>query len=395
MGFTPRPFRSPRGFQFPCRCALERSRKEIRETLRDGEVKCLLLHTHAVHYLKGHFKTWLAAKRIGDAFAPGLEIKAVINLIDNVFANSARTMAKGWPLTLPQLFLWRDIEQTMSEVVATQFSRPRKSRMCTDFYVFAIRHPTKTLTKLVHGLIADRSEPRIYMSYSISDTRNRLQAGRGDRDRASELLNQNRHFREHFAEALIAFDPGTIDERPLFAKAAAGDGISVEIDGRDLLAGGDLWPLGFPDDMLCNYKFDSLKFKASHVLGALEALTLDTAEVVPGETEVAGQLIDRYITSRDYDLIDQSHAVIAFRPTVWGQWSVGVRAELEFAKGKGRPVLVIKDPADPPPNVKGAFSPRLDPVEIVEKEVGDAKKRVAAFEEGVTKLRAAIAHTYR
>jgi hypothetical protein len=58
--------------------------------------------------------------------------------------------------------------------------------------------------------ISSRSTPRIYLSYPISKP---IKAWRDRSDRS--LVDQINHFRHFFSKEAVAFDPITINERPI------------------------------------------------------------------------------------------------------------------------------------------------------------------------------------
>lgn len=406
------------------------------------QITCAFLNTHATHLLTGKFKSWLSVARLPDVIsARKFDVRAVVHLIDNIFV-LREVNGPEWPLTLPQLLMWRDVEQTMSEALAGQFFSKDVRSYRQRIFMMSVNHETDTFANLVRALIGPnlpaRETQRVYLSYTMTSVRKAI--GSGNRAEGLAMLEENLAFRRHFNERFIAFDPATIDELPLISAAeavcpesalksalAADDAKAiaakakdvveeaakkhaaiaalsaalaeekpsaieaqacavlrmntseVELDCRSLKDGGQLWPLMYPDAVLSEQRLQRVRFPAEHITEVLHALMLDKASVAAGEAN--DRLMDIHVEERDYHLVDQSDAVIAYRPTIGGQWSSGVDREIHRAQISGRPYIVMRDVDDPPLSKIGPFATRIPAADTKIANLSDPSVRMKTFED--------------
>lgn len=340
-------------------------------------IRCVFIHTHLTNLMTGHFRSWVGSADYANLF-PGVEIKKIIHLIDNVYTCQCRVAADGYPYTLDQLMIWRDNEQMATEILAgllfggtAQFENSK---------VIAVNHCLRTIA----DVLFKEQKHELYMAYPISKirdvellrqtfpntpidsitdaqlaklppsvTRNidnllRLKSALAPEfptamlaDILQSLQRQNQEYRTFFTEEFIAYDPSTIDEVPLVDKATqAGDQTSVK------LLPSDCWPL------ICE---PAARMAGGDLLcekGELEIATSEIRELrVPnaGDRDAFWTSINRQVRSRDFRLIEQSHGLVAYRPTLGGRWSTGVRQEIDYVyRHLKKPFYVIKDKHDAP-----------------------------------------------
>jgi hypothetical protein len=330
--------------------------------------RCIFIHTHLTHFMTGHIRSWLgcANRQLFD----GLNIRKIINLIDNVYSCQREVQNDGYSFSLSQFTTWRDIEQMVTEAIATILF-PGQSQFETS-KVIAINHCLHT----VADAIFSETKPQIYMAYPISKIRdiallahkfgnitieeldeNAVKNFIGD-ERESYYLKllkeslqkelsqqtlgnvieylqgQILHFRQSFSSRFVAYDPSTIDEVPLIAEVATlPEAGKVSIDPRDR------WPLTCePQHRLAGRDvFSSADDRIEILASQIREL------LIPGTQAAKKTSIERQIRSRDFRLIEQSQGLVAYRPTMGGRWSGSVLKEIEHVRRLKRPFFVIKD----------------------------------------------------
>lgn len=219
-----------------------------------------------------------------------------ITIIEDVDAVKKRLQAEAnfdRPLTLKDIIVWREEEILASELMAALVGCPH--------YVVARNHSPNLILQLMY----ESTKPRAYASFPISLVK--------DQPDVEKRINQ---FREEIKNHLIIFDPYTIAEKRLEFELNMIDAQAqyVEIE-----------TLGEP------YKLSAQEIR----------------EILPD--------IDGQIVARDYKLIEQSHAVVAFVPEVGGLPSIssGVEREIQYAYDRTKDVFVIgESDRDPSPFLK-------------------------------------------
>lgn len=332
-------------------------------------------------------------------FSPDL----FVNIFDNVYSVQARI--RDYPFRLIELLRWRDIEKLATDVLAslvitdTNRIRERPDHMPKYKYerspIVAIRHPLE----MIYRLVSDEKVPRIYMAYPISEPRRRQQKT-GNQD----LIHQINKFRKSMSHHFVAFDPVTIDERPIkllwdrFAESKRklksstlkkskllAEFKTMAIGDVDLeLKESDLWSATKTEyqDMMCgplNHYRKALRPASAHGKKT-KPDTPVTFRLPAGEIRRAveekqfwagtakGGEIDNQIVRRDYRLIDQSDCVVIYRPTMnrSNEWQLGgTRSEYQYAKDSGKPALVIWDKADGPLE-DPPFNTKVNPMDVLE-----------------------------
>lgn len=342
----------------------------------------VFIHTHLTNFVTGHFRSWVGMAGTPTLFA-NLEIEMIINLIDNIHVcRSVIHSRGGFPLTLDQIITWRDAEQMVSEILAGHLPNPESGLDDSGFVlrkskVIATDHCVRTVADLLL-----EHKPQIYTAYPISKIRDidylikifgnniaelpgeagileRVQGEIDDKrayadlatslskgfrtfsEARQELATQNLEFRSFFSNKCIAYDPGTIDEGPLLSKAQNRHRGNIAITRKDS------WPL------LCE---PSLRLAGEETLPEQPSVKIPVKEIrdlqVP--TEEAGKpgiqsTIGRQVRSRDLRLIEQSDGTIAYRPTLGGRWSTGVKVEYEHCMMLNKPFFGILDTSDASP----------------------------------------------
>lgn len=261
--------------------------------------------------LKDNFEQ--VTKQIDDASASS-NIR-VITLIDDIFVVwktiiSREDMYPDTQLRLREISAWRSLEILQSESVASNLMNPNSQQITS--YLFAIRHPLESLYNLI-----ERPKPRVgYLSFPITATR--------DIPEHVREINQFRNEATKIAHANkgLFLDPVMIDEMLLdlaLKKQGETDYIELKkderwpIDPSPLIDDSQLWPIKIPTNQIKEVKND----------------------------------ISNNVTARDYKLIDCSKMVAAYRPSLGGKESTGVKAELGYAVQLGKlPLTYIPEAAN-------------------------------------------------
>jgi len=278
--------------------------------------------------------------------------------------------------------------------------------------IFSVKQPAQSLV----SYISDRSTSRVYLSYPISEPIRAL------RDRADpSLIDQINHFRRFFAGAVVAFDPITINERPIqmalndfklrekeerrkimddidgwirdtLACVATGDresassllqnlhrsclALNSELQDRDIeLRLGHLWPTSNQPKTISPFESpETISIKRSEID---EVITADQTK----------SEIDRQIRFRDLRLINQSDCIVVYRPGVSGKdWSTGTFVECKHAQDTGKAVIVLSEKNDAKPT--GPFDHKLHTQDVIAlDDAADEKSRAAAFAHALARVK--------
>jgi hypothetical protein len=149
------------------------------------------------------------------------------------------------------------------------------------------------------------------------------------------LAKQNNEYREFFSREFIAYDPSTIDELPLLDK------LKWKVSHNSItLTSADCWPVGCTaDHRISGRDIFANDTEINIPLNQIEELNVP----IITDSRKAQTSIQRQVRSRDFRLIEQSKGLIAFRPTLGGRWSGGVRGEIEHVyRHLKKPFYVIK-----------------------------------------------------
>ncbi len=233
----------------------------------------------------------------------------IVTLIDDVYCVRDRIhRGRHTSFSIAELVQWRAEELLVGDLLA----RAIDSANPPPNYVIAVKHPVAMLAELLFGQVPPL---RVYTSYSITDTRN----NRHQR----KIID---YFRQKISKrsSLVVFDPLTIDELPPLIRAARSrkkqKTISYHVSRAD-----DRWPIA----------------QTKALASDRDVQSKQVLRVPLPEAQYARGAVDAQVADRDYRLIDQSHAVVVFRPTLGGRraLSQGVHAEVEYASHVGRPIV--------------------------------------------------------
>ena len=230
------------------------------------------------------------------AFAPDM----VITIIDDVDAIKLRLdslkghsqLPRDVNYTLKDIIVWREEEVLVSDLLASVLEVPH-------FVMGAWLEPGITVApqQPLYRLIFQADTKRAYASYPISGARNK-----------AVVWNRVNQFRKLVHTNLTAFDPLSIDERRLagiltgaLSADPGADTISIDVRGE---------PLDLP--------------------------VREVQEVLP---DIEGQIV-----ARDYKLIDQSDAVVAYFPRDEDGSPIiagGVQSEIEHAAAATKEIVIV------------------------------------------------------
>lgn len=265
----------------------------------------LLLHT--VYYRKRNFFSALSYDMI-DEFNPTV----AISLIDDFYDVSASIREREQEIRTEsamshgEVLQWRNVELMMTDFLTSQLPSVEKH------FVVAKKHPPE----MVRRLLFERNRLRLYSAYPMRNTRT-----------TSDRIRELNSYRERLGEEFTVFDPATIDERPIMSRNT--------VDGED-------------------YIVDQVD---SEVLLKRQPVAYDRSE--PAELEAYPpdvsihdflehvETIDQSIERRDFRLIDQSDAMIGYRPNWSGEGvSSGVSSEADHARRTNTPAYVVHKEED-------------------------------------------------
>ncbi len=291
------------------------------------DVAFLTFHAIAYHTISREFFSPVNVAELGRQLLDrGLRVETVITLIDDVYDVISRLRAPGqlfdlgpllgadrslrsWLVAhfeLLRLFDWRAQEILASEELARQVGAPH--------YVLATKHPVE----VGDALIATNKVP-VYLSHPILEIRRLQQVGNRETARAAIEEIQALSLRLVDSARLVPVMPTTIDE----LRTATQDGISVpQLTERWPYFVGRALHVPPPADAPAN---------PLDAPGAWETLSSDPAAAAAISTSLTlmNDWIAMQIGARDRKLIEQSKAVIVYRPYFNGALSKGIMAELD------------------------------------------------------------------
>jgi hypothetical protein len=384
--------------------AYDEFRAAVTQLMASGTAKYIFVHTHLAHFILGHYRSWLAIRKYDNVFEElGIDIRYVINLIDNIYTCRANIREGGYPYTLDQIITWRDIEHMMTEILSGRLVKGPS--IYNRSKVVAVNHCVRTLADLITD-----ANPQLYLAYPISKLRNAARISKlypetpinelvykpaiseqdknfllslsGEftdstlEDAHRQLATQVDEFRRFFSARFVAYDPGTIDEMPLIyradaAKEESGEEFSVSLD-----------------DFFSEICPPALRLSGGDILSERELLPIPKKEVE--ELRVSPQSgdyrhstsIQRQVRSRDFRLIEQSQALIAYRPTLGGRWSRGMYEEiLHVSHHLHKPFFIIKDKKDSILQEESTLGRGWGPEHLIERDLSKVEYRLQAFEE--------------
>lgn len=242
-------------------------------------------------------------------------IAAIITLIDDVFDCQQRLCAaRGRRLLDPprnleesllqllQLLHWRKQEILISKSLA---------RACgKELAVYGAKHSVDNFLRML-----DKDTLSVYLSHPISDVRQAYKSG--ETSVVSAFTEEYRKHLEMLQTRFVVFEPTSIDEYRFAVGASLGR--RWPLDGDIPAEAQLLWTK--PQPCRSDYIFPSGWEDDNRALN-------ENAQPL---VAYVSDLIDRHTTGTDYQLIDQSNLVYAFRPLAYGRASTGVEKELKYA----------------------------------------------------------------
>lgn len=264
---------------------------QILSKLKDEDPKHAFLSIHHIFYRYSSFFSPVEWDLIKE-FQPDI----FITLIDDLYSIWKRIKFRNEEspseshFCLRELSSWRSAEILMTDLLAKSLSSSKK---IIRNYIVAVKHPAQML----HGLIFKPEKLIVYTAFPITSTR-------GKPEKVDEINN----FRIKLHEKFIVFDPITIDEdilRILLGKQSS-------IKGTLLVGEKDRWPIPHGWS-LCKDVDYPIELEAN---GALEVV----------------QDLKDHIMLRDYRLIEQADCLAGYRPYYEHQRSLGMFAEMTYAR---------------------------------------------------------------
>jgi hypothetical protein len=255
-----------------------------------------------------------------------------VTLIDDVYTKWSRTERRAGQLdwrgrpTLEQLISARRAEIFLGDILA----RNLRSDSTLGNYVLAVRHPARTLSRLVFG---SRSLLRIYWSFPISEPR-RMQSN-GDSSGIDEITRFLSHAAAFEREnPCVCFCPLTIDELPLTSLLSTDLPPSETVEFRAELRW-NVRDFYGRDEILLS---DDTSFPSPLLLRREQVV--DVQGMIPAD-----------VRTRDYRLVMQSQRLVVFNPFFGGKLSRGVDSEIRCATALAIPVEIYQDPNHDPDNL--------------------------------------------
>jgi hypothetical protein len=251
----------------------------------------------------------------------------IITFIDDAYFVRERIHRGGYKsFTLSELVLWRAEEMLIGDLLARTINPDQPP----PNFLVSVKHPAEMLAKLLFKQPSNGNQvenARVYLSYSITDTRNN--------ERFRKIIDS---FRERMHKtSCAAFDPLTIDELPPVLRVPTKKNKVYRYDASNPQ---HRWPILNPKKVLG--ADDDLHYPISFPFDELR----DVREA-----------IDAQVRARDIRLVDQAHFLVVYRPTFVGpggnpspKLGSGVQGEVDYAAATGCPtVWYIKKGADPLP----------------------------------------------
>ncbi len=370
------PDAAPNMVHFEVERNLAACKAKLSECLSKEPCK-VLLHTHMTYWQRGSCSSWVnavGAPRVHDLLS-GVNLVKVVTLIDNMFDTWTKLDVAHYDIKLMDILNWRSVELLVSDIFAVMHARENKS----------ILVPVRSSMKNIHNIIfSDRR--KVYLCFSISEIR-RLRDAKGPkarerRSQGEDLLAQNLEFRRAIEDEFAVFDPTGIDELPLgflAARKSAKSAEDVEIS-RD-----KLWPGTYPDLWLASSSDEIASIPAHEIAEVCNEVRSETKTLVEAQLRV-----------RDYRLIDQSNALIAYRPSISGlskgeklRVSKGCEEEIGHVARSPRdlkkPFAIIKDPTDGELS-QGALNYGYKHALVAGHSLNTADGRRAAIAEAIQKI---------
>lgn len=202
----------------------------------------------------------------------------LVTLIDDIYdvASAIASRDVTDSLRLREIATWRAVELLVGDFLARETEKQN--------FVVAVKHPVSVLQRLVF----ERHRKIVYCAFPISRTRATAES-RAEIDLFKSRLRES---------GVTTFDPVTIDDLVLLHSLKQTEDEAPEVVVRD----GDRWEL----------TDEPLLIDGRPPTHAGSKRTFDRAEI-----EEATRDVQRQVVTRDFRLIEDSQAVVAYRPN-WG-----------------------------------------------------------------------------
>jgi hypothetical protein len=303
-------------------------------------IKLVFAHTHLTYFLQGTIRSWLSAIPFSEVITEPLELERIVVLTDNVFYHQHETTTKKTHISISDLSAWREAELLLADVLSSETKGLRGLDYKVD--LISVHQPLQSLAEIVLN-----RKKRVYLAFPITEARRwQYDDEKRDPEKAQKYLSQNLVFRKKMSDHFLAFDPSAIDEVLYHHNDNAA---FKEHPATISIAHEELWPwIVEPELTILGKKRDSVTVSTRELQDFLHQYSIRSVGYTDGIKDKKSEGY-RAIHNRDFRLIDQSKAVIFFRPTVKGYWSNGVRQELEYAAKMFKTICIIMDEKDTPP----------------------------------------------
>jgi len=281
----------------------------------------------------------------------------ILTLTDDLAVVRQR-IRKRYHFRLHDLIVWREVEQLLADLLASRLAPPNGVPLGPYPFHKSFLVSVRQRATSINRLLTEPKSLRVYASYPVTDTR-------AHADRRQEIGD----FVDALHRDFVVFDPMTIDDRALHGllenfleglvgseeEKMLGRGEKMkrllnkyDLSGKQSLSletlklmASDQWPVTAKDVLACSSRDDTLKIAADEIADVCR----------PGENLPSS--LDQQIRTRDFRLIDQCDALVAYRP-MWhrsdgshrSSFSMGTLAEWTYANSTGKTRIVIHDPEE-------------------------------------------------
>ena len=172
-------------------------------------------------------------------------------------------------------------------------------------YTLSVKQPIITL----YDLLLTPEKLKLYAAHPITNTRENI-----------DLVSEIENFKSKLYRSFTLFDPTTIDERLLSLSLQEQHPEWREMNKGELaesvvtISSDKRWPIRH-GPLLCQdvERLFPIQISADEIVEVIED-------------------VDNQIQTRDYRLIAQSDALVAYRPNLNGKLSTGVYSEMQYAR---------------------------------------------------------------
>ena len=323
------------------------------------------------------------------SFLAAIKPDYVINLVDDVHYVQNRQKFKKVSLKLRDIFKWRELETLIADFAANDVIQKSSEVVEKNLYehspMIAVRHTCEMLYKYIFL----PELPRIYTSFLISEMRNPSV----DMARTKRMAQQVENLTSMLDREFCLFNPLTIDEKPLLNLLDA-ETYEESADIIKSTALANRWPI-----------HDGIALTRDTIREIADISKADILEIAAPHKADNLSLVDRQIRARDIRLIDQSDAMVVYRPTnklkpknetYWGGGCLEefLYAQLQMSHRTEFKIYVIVDETDHQINDKigasdGPLKQAVMRIPIFSyKNLDDPANQAQAIEEVVNQIRA-------